>query len=324
MSFQFDAQTRRQVKKECRAHVWNNLGRCIGIQVLYTVPYLLLAVIMIVTVSGGVFALLLAGYTDQYLLSRAVSAGLNGLWIVLMIMLVITGPLQYGLMRFYIGLQRGEEPGISTLFQAFTSLRALWTGIKMVFCIFLRSFLWMIVPTVIFIFVLLSVMMQSMVTFQMPSDGLIIGIVAVYVLAVLLIGVKLLAYEAGWVVLYDQPNSGVWSATAQGARAFRGQYGRLLWFVLTFAGWYVLLLGSSRLCLLLGEIGYDLLGNGMGLMVYLASVVASLCLSVVLGGFVSAYYMTSFFKIYEKLAAPAWQPPVDDQPESQDQGDTQL
>lgn len=38
----FTAETRRQLKREQKARVMENLGRCIGIQLMYLVPYVLL------------------------------------------------------------------------------------------------------------------------------------------------------------------------------------------------------------------------------------------------------------------------------------------
>lgn len=99
MGSPFTAQQRRKVKHDSRACVWDNIGRCIGIQILCAVPYVLLLVILYATLFGRVFALLAAGYTDNYILGSAAAEGLNSVWGVLFVMLVITGPLQYGLMR---------------------------------------------------------------------------------------------------------------------------------------------------------------------------------------------------------------------------------
>ena len=47
-----------------------------------------------------------------------------------------------------------------------------------------------------------------------------------------------------------------------------------------------------------------LLGGGLGIAVYAAAAVAAVCIALVLGGFVNAYYMTSFIGMYETLSAP--------------------
>ena len=67
MGSPFTAQQRRKVKHNSRACVWDNIGRCIGIQILCAVPYVLLLVILYATLFGRVFALLAVGYTDNYI-----------------------------------------------------------------------------------------------------------------------------------------------------------------------------------------------------------------------------------------------------------------
>lgn len=304
MGSPFTAQQRRKVKHDSRACVWDNIGRCIGIQILCAVPYVLLLVILYATLFGRVFALLAAGYTDNYILGSAAAEGLNSVWGVLFVMLVITGPLQYGLMRFYVSLRRGGEPGTGTLFQAFTSLQELWTGIKMAFCLFFRSLLWTVGPTLLYMFALMAITINTIVTRQAPPAGLMTGIGVLYGLAMLLINVKLLAYRAGWVVLYDHPDCSVWDATAHAGRAFLGQFGRLLLFALSFIGWYILLAGITGVCLFLGLLGWRFFGGAMGVAVLAAVLLAVACLYIVLGSFINAYFTTSFIGVYETLAEP--------------------
>ena len=42
----YNAQVRRDIKKHCRAQVSEHLGRCIAVQVLYAMPFLLLGAIL--------------------------------------------------------------------------------------------------------------------------------------------------------------------------------------------------------------------------------------------------------------------------------------
>ena len=58
---------------------------------------------------GRVFTMVMAGYTDEYMLSMALTRSMNTVWLVMLLMIVISGPLTFGMMRFYLGLQRGEE-----------------------------------------------------------------------------------------------------------------------------------------------------------------------------------------------------------------------
>lgn len=125
----FTAETRRQLKREQKARVMENLGRCIGIQLMYLVPYVLLMVILYVSVFGRAFALIAGGVSaNDYQLMAALSRGLNTIWLCIALMLAITGPLQFGLMHFYIGLAHGEDVTVGTLMYPFTSLKSVWGG----------------------------------------------------------------------------------------------------------------------------------------------------------------------------------------------------
>ena len=64
MRQEFTAQTRKEIKKACKGRVMNNLGRCIGINFLYMVPFALLLVILYLSLFGRVFAMAMSGYTD--------------------------------------------------------------------------------------------------------------------------------------------------------------------------------------------------------------------------------------------------------------------
>lgn len=63
----FTAETRRQLKREQKTRVMENLGRCIGIQLMYLVPYVLLMVILYVSVFGRAFALIAGGVSAKRL-----------------------------------------------------------------------------------------------------------------------------------------------------------------------------------------------------------------------------------------------------------------
>ena len=99
-------QVRKTIKRQCKRRVKEQIGRCVGIQFLYAVPYFLLVLILYLTIFGDLFALYANGYRGNAL-SMAMERNLNSVWLVIFVMLVVTGPLMYGMMRFYIGLFRG-------------------------------------------------------------------------------------------------------------------------------------------------------------------------------------------------------------------------
>lgn len=305
MRQEFTAQTRKEIKKACKGRVMNNLGRCIGINFLYMVPFALLLVILYLSLFGRVFAMAMSGYTDEYMLGMALARGMNSVWVVVFLMIVISGPLTFGMMRFYLALQRGEEPGVSMLFKPFTSLRSLWTGIKMEFCLTFRSFLWMIGPTVVYMVLAFSLAFGAAMSGNVNSASTVVTILNIlYIIALIPIEVKIMTYNAGWVILCDDETHSVWDATREASAAFKGQYGKLFVFALSFIGWNILLIGVTYLCGGLGVAGLVLVKGGTGIAIMVTALIAAVCLAVLLGAFLNAYELTSFFGMYECLSAP--------------------
>ena len=306
MRQEFTAQTRKEIKRACKGQVMNNLGRCIGINFLYMVPFALLLLMLYLSMFGRVLTMAMAGYTDEYMLAMALTRGMNTVWVVVFLMIVISGPLTFGLMRFYLALQRGEEPGVSTLFKPFTSLRSLWTGIKMEFCLTFRSFLWMIGPTVVYMVLVFSIAFSAAMS---GSVGNVSGVMTIlnilYFIALIPIEVKVMTYSAGWVILCDDETHSVWDATREASAAFKGQWGKLFVLLLTFVSWYILLMGVIYLCSGLGVAGLVLVKGSTGIAIMVTALIAAVCLAVLLGAFVNAYVTTSFFGMYEYLSAPA-------------------
>lgn len=269
------------------------------------VPFALLLVILYLSLFGRVFAMAMSGYTDEYMLGMALARGMNSVWVVVFLMIVISGPLTFGMMRFYLALQRGEEPGVSMLFKPFTSLRSLWTGIKMEFCLTFRSFLWMIGPTVVYMVLAFSLAFGAAMRGNVNSASTVVTILNIlYIIALIPIEVKIMTYNAGWVILCDDETHSVWNATREASAAFKGQYGKLFVFVLSFIGWNILLIGVTYLCGGLGVAGLVLVKGGTGIAIMVTALIAAVCLAVLLGAFLNAYELTSFFGMYEYLSAP--------------------
>lgn len=305
MTREFTAQTRKEIKRACKGHVMNNLGRCIGINFLYALPFVLLFAMLYLSLFGRMFAMILAGYTDEYMLSMALAQGMNSVWIVVFLMIVISGPLSFGMMRFYRALQRGEEPGVSTLFKPFTSLRTVWAGIKMEFCLTFRSLLWMIAPTIVYMALAFSLAISAAMNGNANSVSVVLTVLNIlYIIALIPIEIKVMTYSAGWVILCDDETHSVWDATREAAAAFKGQFGKLFVFILSFIGWYILLMGAVYLCSGLGIAGLALVQGGTGIAIMVTAMIAAVCLGILLGAFLNAYEMTSFFGMYEYLSTP--------------------
>lgn len=313
---EFTAQTRKEIKRACKERVLGNWGRCIGVQFLYSLPFVLLIVLMYAAIFGRVIAMMLAGYQDEYMLTMALASGMNSVWVSIFLMLVISGPLTFGMMRFYIGLQRGEEPGVSTILQPFTSLRSVWAGIKMEFCLAFRALLWTIGPAIVYVVVVFAVTLGSMMGGRPGNvSAVLIIFYVLFLIALIPIELKIMTYQAGWAALCDDETCSVWDATRDASVVFKGQLGKLFVFELSFFGWSLLSVAVPYVCVLLGVLGLNAVQGGTGIAILVLCIIAALCLLVLLGAFIDTYHMTSFLGMYEYLSMPpVWPqdaPPAD-------------
>ena len=71
---EWNAQKRKECKRKCKAHVAAHLGSCIGANVLYSLPIILLMLIVYLTMFGSSFALLVAG-ADESAVAQAMLRG---------------------------------------------------------------------------------------------------------------------------------------------------------------------------------------------------------------------------------------------------------
>ena len=175
----------------------------------------------------------------------------------------------------------------------------------MSFCLFLRSLIWNALPT--FLLTNAGIVLVFLGIRSGSTNFLNVSIVILYVIYAIVsffIGIKVLTYSLGWVVLHDNEQYGAWSASRDASAVFRGHFGALVVFVLSFLGWDILAGGAVYLCILLGTLGAGILGGGLGLAVMVVCLVAALCLGLVLGTFVSAYSQTSLIAMFDYLATP--------------------
>ena len=107
----WNAQKRKECKRKCKAQVAAHLGSCIGANVLYSLPIILLMLIVYLTMFGSSFALLVAGADESAVAQAMLRGTCCGLFTAVLLLLVVSGPLTFGLMRFYTDLTRGGRPG---------------------------------------------------------------------------------------------------------------------------------------------------------------------------------------------------------------------
>lgn len=302
---EFNAQKRKEIKRTCKSHVSARLGTCIGANILYGLPIVLVLMIVYITMFGSSFALMLSG-ADENAIAQAMMRGSgSGIFTALLLTVVISGPLSFGLMRFYTELARDGQPGAGMVLQPFTSGASLWTGIRMSFCLFLRSLIWNALPTFLLTTAAIALGIVAFATgVNNIMNVLLVLLYILYFIATFFINIKVSTYSLGWVVLHDNEQYGAWNASRDASAVFRGHFGALVVFTLSFLGWDILAGGAVYLCILLGSLGAGLLGGGLGLAVMIVCLVAALCLGLVLGIFVSAYAQTSLIGMFDYLATP--------------------
>lgn len=295
---QYTEQTRKDIKRECKAHTLEHLGRCIGINFLYAVPVLLLSLIMLIGIYGPLIGYIMRGgmvtsaSIEAFLLGYS-SHIFNTMAIYALLMLLICGPLTFGMMKFYIGMRRGQEPGAGILFKPFSSLRTFWNGIKMSFCLGFRSFLWSILPMIVWIaamFVMVIVSVASGYS-QLSAANYTLLYVLLFILIFPVI-IKIMTYQAGWIVINDNETYGAWAATRDASSVFRGHYGKMVLFALSFLPWIILQYIAIYGIVVLGAFSQSVV-------VFILMLIASVCISILFGAFISTYINTSFIGLYE-------------------------
>lgn len=319
---EYSKEIRKGIKKECKAHVKERLGSCIGLMFLYGLPFFLLTIMMYGAIFGRVFAMMatsssfVSAEQMEMVMAQSLFSSMNSIGLVLVLMIVIAGPLQFGMMKYYIALRRGEQPTVGLLFHPFTSLHSVWTGIKMELCLMLRSLIWMIGPMLIYFLIVtgLSVGMAMGGASAGSMAGTMLALEIVFILAMIPISVKLMTYNAGWIILDEDESYGAWAASRDASHAFSGHYGKLFVFVLSFLPWYLLVFGVVYGCILLGVFGMSMMGvTGSGIAVLVLCCIAAIILDIVVSAFLSAYMNTSFIGLYEyfdEARKAAYQPLV--------------
>ena len=303
----YDATVRQRIKAEQKAIVLANFKKILGMKVLFLLPFILLGILDVLN-SWQQLAPLLSGD-----FSGGAPAGGN--WTTLL-QLVIGAPLTLGMMHFYITLMRGEQASISLLFHPFTSLRIFWRSLRMMLTLWLRTFLWMLIPYVLMILFLVSFFVHNPVLLSDATSawtanliGQFLLILVVSIVIYMLLSVRVAYYDAGYVRLHDNEFIGCWDAQLEAAQAFRGHYADLLLFFLSFAPWYLAEIAVGGLllspCLLVG-----VNPSAASVMVILPCLIAFGIAIIFFWVFLDSYVTMSFLRLFEHLA-PAPEQPVD-------------
>ena len=306
---EYNAQIRKEIKAEQKATVISRLGRCLGATALMLLPSFLITLLGTGFMMGSYLPGILAG--DTYAAMQATEHMQSGWLFIFLLEMAIMGPLTLGLMDFYIGLMRGEDPSVGRLFHPFSSFRTIWRGIRMLFCVTFRTFLWLLVAYVSLGLLAVAAIMPIVLGQMHGVVPSMTNVVVLFLLAVaflvlfVLCLIRAIAYLPGYVLMHDDEQIGAWQSTRQAAMAFKGHYKDLLLFFLSFIPWYLLYYGIVMAVFAIMGVamytgGISQVGSVIAVVVaYFAMVI----FGVLFGGFLSAYQTTSFFSLYEYFAA---------------------
>lgn len=302
----YDTSVRKRIKAEQKSIVVSNFKMILGMKLLFLLPFILLGILDVLSSWQQILPLLAGDFSSR--------SPVSSNWISLL-QLVIGAPLTLGMMHFYITLMRGEQANISLLFHPFTSLRTFWRSLRMTLALVLRSVLWMIPPFIV-VFIISIALFAPYVgnassSFSHMAVPFIV-MVLLYSIVFSLINVRLAYYNAGYVRLHDNEFIGCWDAQREAAQAFRGHYGDLLLFFLSFTPWYLaeIALGGLLLSPIL-LVGFN--PSAASVMVIVPCLIAFSIAMIFFSAFLDSYVTMSFLRLFEHLA-PAPEQPVETVP----------
>lgn len=180
-------------------------------------------------------------------ISFAISCASNFVPLIGIALLIITVPLQYGLIYSFIKIYRNEEYSYGDLFtSAFNNFAKVWKVVG-------NQLLKLIVPIILVavsIFILIGGFVFIAIAANTSSDsGTIFAILAIifliigyigYIASLIYLFVKDLLYVLSYYIMYDNPNMTAKQIVEESERIMKGQRGKYFGLELSFFGWILL------------------------------------------------------------------------------------
>lgn len=188
-------------------------------------------------------------------ISFAISCASNFVPLIGIALLIITVPLQYGLIYSFIKIYRNEEYSYGDLFtSAFNNFAKVWKVVG-------NQLLKLIVPIILvavsifiliggFVFIAIAANTSSVIATNTSSDsGTIFAILAIifliigyigYIASLIYLFVKDLLYVLSYYIMYDNPNMTAKQIVEERERIMKGQRGKYFGLELSFFGWILL------------------------------------------------------------------------------------
>lgn len=163
------------------------------------------------------------------------------------VLLIITVPLEYGLIYSFIKIYRNEEFSYGDLFTStFNNFAIVWKVVGNQ----IKKLIIPIILVIVSVFVLVAGIVFATIASNTTSDSsttfmilglifLIIGYIG-YIASLIFLIVKELLYVLSYYILYDNPNMTAKEVVEQSEKIMRGQRGKYFCLELSFIGWGLL------------------------------------------------------------------------------------
>lgn len=180
-------------------------------------------------------------------ISFAISFASNFVPFLGLALLIVTVPLQYGLIYSFMKIYRNEEYSYGDLFtSAFNNFAKVWKVVG-------NQLLKLIVPiilVVVSLFVLIAGLVFTVISSNVASDSaniftilacisLFIGYIG-YIASLIYLFVKDLLYVLSYYIMHDNPNMTAKEVVEESERIMKGQRGKYFCLELSFFGWVLL------------------------------------------------------------------------------------
>lgn len=180
-------------------------------------------------------------------ISFAISCASNFVPFIGIALLIITVPLQYGLIYSFMKIYRNEEYSYGDLFtSAFNNFAKVWKVVG-------NQLLKLIVPIILVavsVFILIGGLVFTVIATNTSSDSstiftilagifLIVGYIG-YIASLIYLFVKDLLYVLSYYVMHDNPNMTAKQIVEESERIMKGQRGKYFGLELSFFGWILL------------------------------------------------------------------------------------
>lgn len=179
----------------------------------------------------------------------AISFASNFIPFLSIALLIITVPLEYGLIYSFIKIYRNEKYSYGDLFtSAFNNFAMIWKIVGnqllklLVPIILVIVSILILVGGIVFTFIVSNTASGSYATFTILAIIFLIVGYILYIASLIFLLVKELLYVLSYYIMYDNPNMTAKEVVEESEKIMRGQRGKYFCLELSFFGWILLAL----------------------------------------------------------------------------------